>query len=56
MRHFAWLAVLGLLTASASAETQQQLLTQGPPKTSQPLPDPSLEREAPLPKPSATRE
>jgi quercetin dioxygenase-like cupin family protein len=41
MRHFAWLALLGLLTIPASAETQQQLLTQGPPKTSQPLPDPS---------------
>jgi len=35
--------VLGalLLAAPAYAETQQQLLTQGPPKTSQPLPDPS---------------
>ena len=29
-----------LLAAPVCAETQQQLLTQGPPKTSQPLPDP----------------
>ena len=34
-------AAVLLLAAPASAETQQQLLTQGPPKTSQPLPDPS---------------
>ena len=35
--------VLGalVLAAPAYAETQQQLLTQGPPKTSQPKPDPS---------------
>ena len=30
-----------LLAAPAVAETQEQLLNQGPPKTSQPLPDPS---------------
>jgi hypothetical protein len=30
-----------LLAGPAYAETQQQLLTQGPPKTAQPLPDPS---------------
>jgi len=40
MRHAIVLAAL-LLAAPAYAETQQQLLTQGPPKTAQPLPDPS---------------
>ena len=39
MRHLAAVALLGLLAIPASAETQQQLLSQGP--TSQmPLPDP----------------
>ncbi len=39
MRHA--IAIAGLLLAvPAQAETQQQLLTQGPPKTSNPLPDP----------------
>ena len=40
MRHAIVLAAL-LLAGPAYAETQQQLLTQGPPKTAQPLPDPS---------------
>ena len=40
MRHAIVLGAL-LLAAPAYAETQQQLLTQGPPKTTQPLPDPS---------------
>ena len=43
MRHAIVLgcALAGLsLAAPAMAETQEQLLTQGPPKTSQPLPDP----------------
>jgi hypothetical protein len=35
------LAAALLLAAPAFAETQEQLLTQGPPATSQPLPDPS---------------
>ena len=35
------LAAALLLAAPAFAETQEQLLTQGPPKTSQPLPDPT---------------
>lgn len=39
MRHAIVLAGL-LLAVPAQAETQQQLLTLGPPKTSQPLPDP----------------
>lgn len=39
MRH-ALASVAMLLASPAFAETQQQLLTQGPPKTSQPLPDP----------------
>jgi len=39
MRHAIVLAGL-LLAVPAQAETQQQLLTQGPPKTSNPLPDP----------------
>ena len=39
MRHAIVLAGL-LLAVPAHAETQQQLLTQGPPKTAQPLPDP----------------
>src|SRR6185295_12051615 len=44
MRHalaFGWALAGILLAAPAWAETQQQLLTQGPPNTSQPLPDPS---------------
>ena len=40
MRHAIVLAAL-LLAGPAYAETQQQLLTQGPPKTAQPVPDPS---------------
>ena len=40
MRHAIVVGAL-LLAAPAAAETQEQLLTQGPPKTSQPLPDPS---------------
>jgi len=40
MRHAIVLAAL-LLAGPAYAETQQQLLTQGPPKPAQPLPDPS---------------
>jgi len=40
MRHAIVLAAL-LLAGPAYAETQQQLLTQGPPKTAQPPPDPS---------------
>ena len=39
MRILAAITVLGLLVAPASAETQQQLLTQGP-TTKMPLPDP----------------
>ena len=39
MRHAIVLAGF-LLAVPAQAETQQQLLTQGPPKTSNPLPDP----------------
>jgi quercetin dioxygenase-like cupin family protein len=39
MRYTLALAAV-LLASPAFAETQQQLLTQGPPKTSQPLPDP----------------
>jgi hypothetical protein len=34
-------AAATILAAPAQAETQQQLLNQGPPKTSQPMPDPS---------------
>src|ERR1700744_5196592 len=42
MRHLvAALSLLGLIATPALAETQEQLLNQGPPKTSQPLPDPS---------------
>jgi quercetin dioxygenase-like cupin family protein len=42
MRQFvAALAFAGLIATPALAETQEQLLNQGPPKTSQPLPDPS---------------
>jgi len=46
MRHLvaalvAPLAFAGLIATPALAETQEQLLNQGPPKTSQPLPDPS---------------
>jgi len=37
---FALAAACTLLAAPAFAETQEQLLNQGPPKTSQPLPDP----------------
>ena len=40
MRHLLSVALLGLLAIPASAETQQQLLTQGP-TTKMPLPDPS---------------
>ena len=40
MRHAIVLGAL-LLAGPAYAETQQQLLTQGPPNTAQPLPDPS---------------
>jgi len=42
MRHLvAALSLLGLVAMPALAETQAQLLNQGAPKTSQPLPDPS---------------
>ena len=42
MRHLvAALAFASLIATPALAETQEQLLNQGPPKTSQPLPDPS---------------
>jgi hypothetical protein len=42
MRHALILAAaVSLLASPALAETQHQLLTQGPPKTKQPLPDPS---------------
>jgi hypothetical protein len=41
MRHaIVFGAAILLITAPAYAETQQQLLTQGPPKTANPLPDP----------------
>ena len=41
MRHLvAALSLLGLIATPAWCETQEQLLNQGPPKTSQPLPDP----------------
>jgi quercetin dioxygenase-like cupin family protein len=39
MRHLPFVALLGLLAIPASAETQQQLMTQGPTST-MPLPDP----------------
>src|ERR1700743_2544202 len=42
MRHvIAALSLLGLMATPALAESQEQLLNQGPPNTSQPLPDPS---------------
>ena len=42
MRHvIAALSLLGLMATPALAESQEQLLNQGPPKTSQPLPDPT---------------
>jgi len=41
MRHaLVFAAAALLLAAPALAETQEQLLSQGPPKTTQPLPDP----------------
>ena len=41
MRHLvAALSLLGLIATPAWCETQEQLLNQGPPKTSQPMPDP----------------
>ena len=42
MRHLiAALSLLGLVATPAWCETQEQLLNQGPPKTSQPMPDPA---------------
>jgi len=42
MRHLvAALSLLGLIATPALAESQAQLLNQGPPKTSQPMPDPA---------------